>query len=280
MEIHTSTSKDPLLDNLQQLIDLQRTQDNLSNNKIDDDAPVDRHSQKSTEVPLMLQSDQKSSNLKTTDVAGQLLHCFIVGGECRLCFPQMRALCLGDIPIHLIDDSMNYLNIVNSSASEDQLKILKQSHVIPQTMARCELITKTNAERLIASNKVQGSPSLPENVRNSLDSLKVAHDCFGGCFAFLYPALMPDPCIECSECHLMFIPENFCRHSHSASAQRSHCFWGFDASNWPFYIHLDSQASSEVSPENNITGTTAETSLVNFIREYLTHRSARRQIET
>lgn len=224
-----------------------------------------------TNIPLLLPSDARSAVLKSTVVAGQLLNCFVIGGECRLVFPQLRSLCFGNITTHNLDETMNLLAIINPHASEEQLNVLKKNHVIPAYLPKCELITKTNAERLIAMLKFIGSPrpaELYDNDHSRIPSLKVAHDCFGGCSALLYPSMMPDPCLECNSCHLMFKPDDFCRHTHQPATRKDTCFWGFDAQNWPYYIRIDDELIERNGQMQNMYEE-AEIQLANFVRNYL-----------
>lgn len=45
---------------------------------------------------------------------------------------------------------------------------MKVNQVIPMNTSRCPLITKTNAERLVASLKPTASPQLSEQQRNTV----------------------------------------------------------------------------------------------------------------
>jgi len=64
------------------------------------------------------------------------LSCFVIGGECRLCFPQMKALCLGDIPTYKIDEMMKNLAIINPHSSEEQLNVLKRNQIVPSYLPK------------------------------------------------------------------------------------------------------------------------------------------------
>ncbi|KAI1706459.1 c-SKI smad4 binding domain-containing protein [Ditylenchus destructor] len=79
----------------------------------------------------------------------------------------------------------------------------------------------------------------------------------------LYNSLSPDPCIECSNCKKLFIPESFCRHSHVDLSSKKQSHWGFDSSNWPFYLHLDSDVT-ETRPD-------APDCFINFVQTYRQH---------
>ena len=76
--------------------------------------------------------------------------------------------------------------------------------------------------------------------------------------------MVPNPCLECMNCHLMFKPEDFCRHSHQPIADKNACFWGFDAANWPYYIRIDDE---DIATITNGYGD-AENQLANFIQNY------------
>lgn len=101
-------------------------------------------------IPFMLQSDVKFSSLKSTRIFDHLISCFVIGGECRLCFPQMLGLVLPNLQPRQIDEMCIKLRISNMQASKEQLQILKLAGALPASAVNCELITKSNAERLIA----------------------------------------------------------------------------------------------------------------------------------
>jgi len=125
--------------------------------------------------------------------------------------------------------------IQNRMATKEQLEILKLAGVVPTTVAKCELITKSNAERLVAAF-LNRQEQLCEESRAQLDHIQIAHECFGGCSGLLYYTLpATGACIECLGCGAVFTTEDFCRHSHSDASKS--CHWGFDSSNWYFYLH-------------------------------------------
>uniref|UniRef100_A0A914GX12 C-SKI SMAD4-binding domain-containing protein n=1 Tax=Globodera rostochiensis TaxID=31243 RepID=A0A914GX12_GLORO len=217
-----------------------------------------------SKLPFAIACDGNYSALKSTIVNNKLLGCFVIGGECRLCFPQVRALCLGEISTQQIDEAMQFLAIANALASEEQLIELKRAGLAHPSLSKCELITKTNAERLISVLHSGGTPPMDDSQRSQLLSLKVVHDCFGGCSAFLYPDLSPTPCFECRTCYRMFKPEDFCRHTHQPTSDKNICFWGFDASNWAYYIRVD---DSEAMPTEE-----DEQRFVIFIQGYPNHQ--------
>jgi hypothetical protein len=67
----------------------------------------------------------------------------------------------------------------------------------------------------------------------------------------------------------MFKPEDFCRHTHKPATGKNMCFWGFDASNWPYYIRIDDEERSVIASSSNHTSNEgAESELANFIQNY------------
>ncbi|KAI1697250.1 c-SKI smad4 binding domain-containing protein [Ditylenchus destructor] len=159
--------------------------------------------------PFMLQADSKFSSLKSTRLLNQLIHCFVVGGECRLVFPQMIACILGDIPQRSIDE------------------------------------TKSNAERLMAVFLVDGTaPPLTDEAEEGIEFI---HE---SCTILCLPSRA-------------LIPESFCRHSHVDLSSKKQSHWGFDSSNWPFYLHLDSDVT-ETRPD-------ASDCFINFVQTYRQH---------
>jgi NAD-dependent dihydropyrimidine dehydrogenase PreA subunit len=196
-------------------------------------------------LPFMLQPDVVSSGLKTTRVGAHYIWCFIVGGECRLCYPQFISLILPDIPSKVIDHKQAELRISNLQATTDQLEVLKLNNIIPTNMSKCNLITKTNAERLISALKPYHSPPLTEEERQKY-SIKVEHDCLGGCEGKFYPEINFDNCIECSTCLNTFSPDEFVCHTHTPT-NGDICHWGFDSANWRFYLRPHETVEEDVT---------------------------------
>ncbi|VIO95007.1 Snowski, identical [Brugia malayi] len=217
-------------------------------------------------TPLLLPSDHISSSLKSTRLNGHLIYCFVIGGECRLCFPQIISVVLHDVPISDINELFINLNIHISVASQQQLDTLKLAGIMPMTADSCGLITKSDAEHLVAkllpqcsgyrlatagSSTTTTAPttttiaaatttamikSYDELMMN--DAIPVMHDCFDGCTGILIPMLNCDEQIECTQCKLLFTGEKFVSHSHSMQQIQRICHWGFDSSNWRHYLHL------------------------------------------
>uniref|UniRef100_A0A915PRY2 C-SKI SMAD4-binding domain-containing protein n=1 Tax=Setaria digitata TaxID=48799 RepID=A0A915PRY2_9BILA len=189
--------------------------------------------------PLLLPSDHISSSLKSTRLNGHLIYCFVIGGECRLCFPQIISVVLRGVAISDINELFVDLNIHISVASQQQLDTLKLAGVMPMTADSCGLVTKSDAERLVAKLLPQCSGyRLTTDNLSDTDTIPVVHDCFDGCTGTLIPMLDTDEQIECSQCKLLFTGEKFVSHSHSIQQIRRICHWGFDSSNWRHYLHL------------------------------------------
>lgn len=110
----------------------------------------------------MLQSDGKFSSLKSTRILDHLVSCFVIGGECRICFPQMLGLVLPNFSRLKIEEMCIRLRITNMQANKEQLQILKLAGALPSSEVNCELITKSNAERLAAQFLVHNNILLDE----------------------------------------------------------------------------------------------------------------------
>ncbi|CAG9538791.1 unnamed protein product [Cercopithifilaria johnstoni] len=190
--------------------------------------------------PLLLPSDHISSSLKSTRLNGHLIYCFVIGGECRLCFPQIISVVLRGVAINDINELFVDLNIHISVASQQQLDTLKLAGVMPMTADSCGLVTKSDAERLVAKLLPQcnGYRLTTDIGSYDTDAVPVVHDCFDGCTGTLIPMLDTDEQIECTQCKLLFTGEKFVSHSHSIQQIRRICHWGFDSSNWRHYLHL------------------------------------------
>ncbi|VDN05072.1 unnamed protein product [Thelazia callipaeda] len=201
--------------------------------------------------PLLAASDHASCSLKSTRLNGHLIYCFVIGGECRLCFPQIISVVLHGVAMSDINELFVSLNIHISVASHQQLDTLKLAGVMPMTAVSCGLVTKSDAERLVAQLLPQRSGHrlnvdilLPS--ASVKDAIPVVHDCFGGCCGTLIPSLPIEERIECSECKYLFTGEKFVSHTHSARQLPHICHWGFDSSNWRHYLHLPESAEHDL----------------------------------
>ena len=119
----------------------------------------------------------------------------------------------------MINDSLlqacDELQIFCSTCTPAQLAALKLARVLPISAAQCGLITKSDAERLSALLLAESgaprprSPSTPPPCspgeaggavsppRGDPASLKVQHECFGGCVGVLHPQSYSSPGAKC-----------------------------------------------------------------------------------
>ena len=175
--------------------------------------------------PLMSSRDMTSASLEETVINGQVIPCFNIGGEMRLCFPQILKQILGSFQSEQICLACEELLIHVAPASTQQLVVLKGAGVLPLAAHQCGLITKSDAERLAAylmTNKMTAAAANNNNnslENNNVDQLLsdelsdhrvvvyVQHECFGRATGSLYPALYRDPkakCINCTTCGKIF----------------------------------------------------------------------------
>ncbi|XP_012728802.1 v-ski avian sarcoma viral oncogene homolog b [Fundulus heteroclitus] len=197
--------------------------------------------------PLFIPSDRSTERCETV-LEREPISCFVVGGEKRLCLPQILNSVLRDFSLQQINSVCDDLHIYCSRCTADQLEILKVVGILPFSAPSCGLITQTDAERLCNAliyggtypphcNKELGSLELERTER----SFKVYHECFGRCKGLFVPELYAGPaaaCIQCLDCRLMFPPHKFVVHSHKRLENRT-VHWGFDSANWRAYVLLD-----------------------------------------
>jgi len=192
------------------------------------------------QTPLFLPMDSSPCQKDETVLEGETIACFIVGGEKRLCLPQILNTVLREFSLNQINNVCDELHIFCSRCNPDQLDILKLTGILPFTAPSCGLITKTDAERLCnallhRSPEKAAEPPTP-------NSFKVYHECFGKCKGLFIPEHYTSPnakCIECMDCFGLFSPQKFVCHSHKDLENRT-CHWGFDSANWRSYILLAS----------------------------------------
>lgn len=206
--------------------------------------------------PFFMPSDRSTERCETI-LEGETISCFVVGGEKRLCLPQILNSVLRDFTLQQINSVCDELHIYCSRCTADQLEILKVMGILPFSAPSCGLITKTDAERLCNALLYGGSfpprckkelppsnhaaaPSGSLELEVTEKSFRVYHECFGKCKGLLVPELYSSPgaaCIQCLDCRLMYPPHKFVIHSHKALENRT-CHWGFDSANWRAYILL------------------------------------------
>lgn len=201
-------------------------------------------------VPIMSSSDKSWSELEETLVDGERISCFNVGGEPRLCLPQILNSVLERLSLKDINQACEELQIYCATCSPDQLQVLKDSKVLPETAYQCGLITKSDAERLcsflLERNPPRASIRLGDP-KTSPFSFKVEHDCFGRCEGIVLPEAYTGPtarCIECLICQGLFSPQKFVIHAHDNTENRT-CHWGFSSDHWRVYLRLSDSYSEE-----------------------------------
>ncbi|CAI5782807.1 ski oncogene isoform X4 [Podarcis lilfordi] len=210
--------------------------------------------------PFFMPSDRSTERCETV-LEGETISCFVVGGEKRLCLPQILNSVLRDFSLQQINAVCDELHIYCSRCTADQLEILKVMGILPFSAPSCGLITKTDAERL-CNALLYGGAYPPGRCKKEFSgshhgaalelelterSFKVYHECFGKCKGLLVPELYSSPgaaCIQCLDCRLMYPPHKFVIHSHKSLENRT-CHWGFDSANWRAYILLSQDYSGK-----------------------------------
>ncbi|XP_046752673.1 ski oncogene [Diprion similis] len=251
------------LDDIVSSKEQQRTIDTLEDSDSNPPPPdrakviVDNKREPEFQIPILTAPDQSCSERCETSLEGERISCFVVGGERRLCLPQILNTVLQDFSLQQINQVCDELQIYCSRCTRDQLEELKLSGILPRNAPSCGLITQTDAERLVSAlllrtetcetqdiiesqkiiiedSKDEGEESLSSN------RFKVYHECFGKCKGIFEADLFineDSPCIECLECTGRFSPQRFVRHAHRSLENRT-CHWGFDSANWRSYLLL------------------------------------------
>ena len=156
-----------------------------------------------------------SASLEETIINGQVIPCFNIGGEMRLCFPQILKQTLSAFHMEQICLACEELLIHVAPATNQQLSALKAAKVLPETAYQCGLITKSDAERLAAylvTSKLgpEARLSAPECSEELSDlMILVQHECFGKASGSLYPGLYKSPTAKCISCTICGKPTAF-----------------------------------------------------------------------
>lgn len=193
--------------------------------------------------PVLAAPDTGRSERTETVLEGESISCFVVGGEKRLCLPQVLNSVLRDFSLQQINQECDLLQIFCSRCTPEQLNELKTNGILPSSAPSCGLITKTDAERLcsalLQSTNIVLAP--PLELRKDLLQIRIYHECFGKCRGLCIPDLYTSKqarCIECLDgCNGMFSPQQFVCHVHRDLENRT-CHWGFDSTNWRTYLHV------------------------------------------
>ncbi|KAG7276364.1 hypothetical protein CRUP_014396 [Coryphaenoides rupestris] len=198
--------------------------------------------------PLLVPCDS-STELTHSLLEGESISCFAVGGEKRLCLPQVLNSVLRDFSLQQINAVCDELYVYCSRCDGEQLHILKVLGILPFNAPSCGLITLTDAQRLCNALLRPGAalpadPSgkllVPGLLKESEASFQVEHQCLGKCQGLFVPQFYTQPevpCVQCVECQLLFSPQKFVMHSHKSPDKRT-CHWGFDSAKWPCYLQL------------------------------------------
>ncbi|XP_038573550.1 ski-like protein isoform X2 [Micropterus salmoides] len=198
--------------------------------------------------PLLVPCDS-STELTHSLLEGESISCFVVGGEKRLCLPQVLNSVLRDFSLQQINTVCDELYVYCSRCDAEQLHILKVLGILPFNAPSCGLITLTDAQRLCNALLRPGAalPADPSSklstqglLKESEASFQVEHQCLGKCQGLFVPQFYSQPeapCIQCVECQLLFSPQKFVMHSHKSPDKRT-CHWGFDSAKWPCYLQL------------------------------------------
>lgn len=204
-----------------------------------------------THVPMMMQPIQSQPILTAPDsecgelveciLEGRPIGCFQLGGELRLCFPQILNNILPDFPLDRIHRTIEDLHISCLQSTPEQLAEFKHAKILPPNVPPCGLITRTNAERL-CSALLHKSVKKKEANHQNFFSFRVYHRCFGKSEGICTPDLFTfrdRECIECVECHGMLAPNKFVLHvCKNKPKENFTCHWGFESNKWRSYMHV------------------------------------------
>jgi Ski-like protein len=191
--------------------------------------------------PILTAPDSECGELMECILEGRPIGCFQLGGELRLCFPQILNNILPDFPLDRIHRTIEDLHISCLQSTPEQLAEFKHAKILPPNVPPCGLITRTNAERLCSAllhKNVKKKDPCYQNYR----SFRVYHRCFGKCEGICTPKLFTfrdRECIECVECHSILAPNRFVLHvCKNKPKENFTCHWGFDSNKWRSYIHV------------------------------------------
>ncbi|XP_041924855.1 SKI-like proto-oncogene b isoform X1 [Alosa sapidissima] len=195
-------------------------------------------------APLLVPPDS-STELTLCSLEGEPISCFSVGGEWRLCLPQVLNTVLRDFSLQQINAVCDQLYVYCSRCDAAQLHVLKVMGVLPAGAPSCGLITLTDAQRLCNALLHPGDAAprdQDESEKEGKDGggFWVEHQCLGKCQGLFVPRLytaVDVPCIRCAQCRVLFSPKRFVMHSHRRPDKRT-CHWGFDSDKWACYLQL------------------------------------------
>ncbi|XP_045584212.2 ski oncogene [Procambarus clarkii] len=197
--------------------------------------------------PVLAAADKGSPGAargrQETLLDGEPIACFNVGGEKRLCLPQILNTVLREFSLGQINAVCDDLRIFCSRCTPSQLDALRVAGVLPHTAKSCGLITNTDAQRLtqalLHAHPTRAPAQAPTHSQEH-PHLRVYHTCFGKCKGLVWDDLYTSggaACIECEECHGLFPPARFVCHAHRALENQT-IHWGFEAEQWRTYLLL------------------------------------------
>lgn len=88
--------------------------------------------------------------LKSTVIDGHRIACFVVGGEPRLCLPQLLRLVVDRVDVEQVESTRNRLSVNLAQCDSDQLTVLHEAGVLPASVSSCGLVTLSDAARLVS----------------------------------------------------------------------------------------------------------------------------------
>lgn len=225
------------------------SQQNASQITNNDRSPRQREDVVSSPIlpqPILSASDQECGQLQKTMLEGRPIGCFLLGGEMRLCLPQIFNNILHEFSLERINRTFDELLIFFSQCTPEQLIEFKMAEILPEDVKACGLITRTNAERLCSALLHRPDRSYCQMIKKKLkedcEQFRVYHRCFGKSEGICYPdlfAFKERSCIECLECGGLFPPNKFvCHVCKDKPKENRTCHWGFNSSSWRAYIKV------------------------------------------
>lgn len=192
--------------------------------------------------PILTAPDSECGELMECILEGRPIGCFQLGGELRLCFPQILNNILPKFPLDRIHRTIEDLHISCLQSTPEQLAEFKHAKILPPNVPPCGLITRTNAERLCSALLHESLKKKEHLSHQNYFSFRVYHRCFGKCEGICTPDLFSfgdRECIECVECHGMLSPNKFVLHvCKNKPKENFTCHWGFESNKWRSYMHV------------------------------------------
>lgn len=200
--------------------------------------------------PILSTADTGPGVLYETILEGKPIGCFLLGGEMRLCIPQILNNVLTDFSLDEINRIIDEQRIFCSTCTPDQLLEFKAAKILPDDVNTSGLITRTNAERLCSALLHRSSNLRRHQAAKCAIAFRVYHRCFGKAEGICTPELYSfkdQACIECVECRGLFSPQQFVCHVHRQENGTLH--WGFDSTNWRHYLRVGSGSAKQDAVE-------------------------------